>query len=86
MNPPLLHLLHLQAGSLPLAPPGKPDMKITVHKAPGGRHSDPLQEGGGTIALAVGSAIRRWLVFSCQPSLRNASAKVNYLAHGHDYF
>lgn len=46
----------------------------------------PLQEGGGTIALAVGGAIRRWLVFSCQPSLRNASAQVNYLAHGHDYF
>ena len=24
MNPCLLHLLHWQAGSLPLAPPGKP--------------------------------------------------------------
>ena len=23
-NPPLLHLLHWQAGSLPVAPPGKP--------------------------------------------------------------
>ena len=24
LNPPLLHLLHWQAGSLPLMPPGKP--------------------------------------------------------------
>ena len=29
-NPRLLHLLHWQADSLPLAPPGKPDMKHTI--------------------------------------------------------
>ena len=32
MEPSLLHLLHWQEGSLPLAPPGKPHVHTTIYK------------------------------------------------------
>ena len=45
-NPHLLHLLHWQAGSLPLAPPGKPNRlsicKQTAHNAAETLHSKSL--------------------------------------------
>ena len=33
LNPHLLYLLHCQVGSLPLAPPGKPNLYFPVHPA-----------------------------------------------------
>ena len=38
IEPNLLHLVHWQAGSLPLAPPGKP-----LGRSPGEAHGHPLQ-------------------------------------------
>ena len=35
-NPCLVHLLHWQAGSSPLAPPGKPHLDLTTHEIDGG--------------------------------------------------
>ena len=34
LNPSLSHLLHWQAGSLPLAPPERPKIHGTLHKVP----------------------------------------------------
>ena len=64
-NPHLLHLLHWQAGSLPLVPPGKPLVAQTVNNLPAMQETqvkslgreDPLEKKMGTYSSILAREI-----------------------------